>query len=224
MPSYRGQDSYTLGDAVYDFFEDDDADAASADPGSGGAGEAEATSSDPQEDGEEESGTEGEEETDEEDEEDDDSEDDDSENDDSEDDDSSDKDDDSDEETGSTGSTPNPLDDTGSSINMLLMYAATGLCRGEVQRQLAAFSIAAGGALGVNREKATDLHWDRMLGGMYLQTILRGLESRRNQYGQREPVNTVIPLPDGRMFINGFVCPSPLSDLAIVDGVAASLR
>jgi hypothetical protein len=212
-PSFRGQSDYTLGDAIYDFFEDDD------DGGEGASGEAE-----PDAAGEEDDASEAEpdaagEEDDASGEEDDDTDDDGEEDDDGEDDDSSSEDDAGGDDD--SGTTLNPEAEIGSAIDTLLFYMATGLGRGEVQRQLMAFDIQAGGALGVNRERATDLHWDRMLGGLYLRTILRGLEARRNKTGLREPANTFVALPDWRVFINGVVCPSPMMNLAAIDGIAA---
>ena len=129
------------------------------------------------------------------------------------DDDSSDDDNSGDGDAGTAQGTALPPDmQNGSPIGTLVMYVATGLGRSEMQRQLAAIDIAGGGSLGAERRRMTDLHWDQMLGGFYLNTILRGVEARRNKQGQREPISTYIQMPDKRMFINGAVCPPPRID------------
>ena len=54
-----------------------------------------------------------------------------------------------------------------------------------------------------------------MLGGLYLKSVLRGLEARRNAYGQRAPVSTYVAPPDGRIFINDAICPPAFNDRRI---------
>ncbi len=110
---------------------------------------------------------------------------------------------------------PPDMDTSGSGVGNLILYGVTGLVRQEMQQQLNALSLAAGGLWGIERLDIVNanLLLDQLVGGGYLKSIERGLSTRRGRYGLRDTIETGGGIDVTRLPNYGLINPTPLDVL-----------
>jgi hypothetical protein len=96
-----------------------------------------------------------------------------------------------------------------------VLYAVTGLAGQEARRQLASIDLSAGGQWGAPSKKETPLSYlllvDQMLGGMYLRSVQRKLDSELNKYGVRDrPTASFGNIETNKLKNFGLTYPLPL--------------
>jgi hypothetical protein len=123
---------------------------------------------------------------------------------------------------------PPDLDNGPSGQGNIVLYAITGLAGQEARRQLASIDFSAGGQWGAPSKKETPLSYlllvDQMLGGMYLRSIHRNLDSEANKYGVRDRSTTSVQEVDANKLKNfGLTYPLPL-DLMFTGKTSGTLK